>query len=294
MRLLLISILSCVSLAAVAQENLRQPAAVAFRGASSTPPVIVIDPGHGGYDPGATGPQGLHEKNIALSISNQLKMVLNQQGFKAYLTRSSDEYLSLKERLAFAEQHKANLFISIHADAYKGKDSYGASVFTMSPKGRSEGRTKMAAASFMAGEKVIQALKPVIRLHHPDVLPGNFEVLGSLDFPSLLVEVGFISNIYGEKNLSSSAYQKNIVSGLAKGVESYFTQKASQSAELIRYSVRRGETLSHLSRLFHVSVSAIQSENHLKSTQIKIGQVLLIPAHIPQGSKTTVLAKQGG
>ena len=98
--------------------------------------IVVIDPGHGGKDPGATGVRGTHEKTVVLSISKKLYRMINQQpGFKAYLTRDTDIYLSLRQRLAIARKHKADMFVAIHADAFSNTSAKGASVFALSSKG---------------------------------------------------------------------------------------------------------------------------------------------------------------
>ena len=108
--------------------------------------VIVIDPGHGGKDPGATGPGGTHEKTIVLKISRDLQRDINRQlGFVAYLTRNDDYYLTLRQRLAIARRYKADMFIAIHADAYPDSDAHGASIFALSRRGATSEAASLAS-----------------------------------------------------------------------------------------------------------------------------------------------------
>ena len=220
--------------------------------------VVVIDPGHGGKDPGATGRDGTHEKDIVLSVSKTLKYDIDHQnGFKAYLTRTGDYYLTLRQRLAVARRYKPDLFIAIHADAYRDHDAHGASVFALSSRGatseaahwlaRKENQSELMGgvdltdktnllrsvlinlsqtatirASLRIGERIIHALGNVGRLHHRRVEQAAFVVLKSPDIPSLLVETGFISNRKEERKLRSLAYQEGIASALMQGIRSYF------------------------------------------------------------------------
>ena len=212
------------------------------------------DPGHGGHDPGATGPGGIYEKDIVLKISNDLKKDINQQsGFKAYLTRNGDYYLTLRQRLALARQYKADMFIAIHADSYKGHEAHGASVFALSSRGATSEAARWLAkkenksefmggvnltdknnllksvlinlsqtatihASLLIGEQIIHALNSTSSLHHRCVEQAAFVVLKSPDIASLLVETGFISNSYEEHRLLNRIYQQRIASSLMQGI----------------------------------------------------------------------------
>ena len=220
--------------------------------------IVVIDPGHGGRYPGATGLGGAYEKDIVLKISYDLEKDINRQpGFKAYLTRNSDCYLTLRQRLAIARYYKADLFIAIHADAYKDHEAQGASVFALSSRGATSEAARWLAkkeneseliggvsltdknnllksvlinlsqtatihASLLIGEKIIHALSSTSPLHHHRVEQAAFVVLKSPDITSLLVETGFISNSYEENRLLNHIYQQRIASALVQGIRDYF------------------------------------------------------------------------
>lgn len=221
--------------------------------------IVVIDPGHGGKDPGATGPRGIREKNVVLQISKNLQRDINRlAGFQAYLTRDGDYYLTLRERLAIARHYKADMFIAIHADAYRGhRAAYGASIFALSQRGATSeaarwlarreneselmggvdltdknnllksvlinlSQTATVRASLNIGQDLIQSLGDVGTLHHHRIEQAAFVVLKSPDIPSLLVETGFITNPVEEKKLTSASYQKRLANALMQGIRAYF------------------------------------------------------------------------
>ena len=220
--------------------------------------VVVIDPGHGGRDPGATGPARAYEKDIVLKISRYLHRDINQQrGFIAYLTRNWDYYVPLRQRLAIARRYRADMFIAIHADAYKNQRSQGASVFALSQRGATSEAARWLAAkeneselmggvnladknnllksvlinlsqiatirdSIRIGQQIINPLKNVGWLHRNHVEQADFVVLKSPDIPSLLIETGFISNPYEENRLLNFIYQQRIASALMQGIRAYF------------------------------------------------------------------------
>ncbi len=230
--------------------------------------IVVIDPGHGGKDPGALGRRHRREKDIVLSIAKKLQQSINQQrGFKAYLTRSTDRYLTLRQRLEIARRYHADMFIAIHADAYRRKAAQGASVYALSLKGASSeaarwlanrenaselmggvelgdkshllksvlldlSQTATLRASLNIGEQVLNALGKVTKLHHAKVEQAAFVVLKSPDIPSLLIETGFISNWREELKLSSSRYQKHLASAITAGIKQYFLQKPPRGSWL--------------------------------------------------------------
>lgn len=220
--------------------------------------IIVVDAGHGGKDPGATGPDGTHEKTVVLAIAKDLKRDINGiPGFKAVLTRKGDYYLHLRDRLKIARKDKADMFISIHADAYKNASASGASVFALSQHGATSEAARWVAerenaselmggvdlgdktrvlksvllslsqtasirTSLKIGNNILDDLKHVTPLHHDKVEQAAFVVLKSPDIPSLLVETGFISNRKEEKALESSHHQHRLAHAIAKGVRAYF------------------------------------------------------------------------
>lgn len=222
--------------------------------------VVIIDPGHGGKDPGAIGPSKHREKAVVLAIAKKLKQIIDEQpGMKAVLTRNGDYYIGLRQRLDIARDNDGDLFISIHADAFKNRQSNGASVFALSQTGATSeaarwlaekenyselggvdlselddqngvirsvlidlSQTATIGASLRVGEQVLHAIDDITRLHHRDVEQARFVVLKSPDIPSILVETGFISNPREEKNLTSPWYQKKLAESIFRGVKQYF------------------------------------------------------------------------
>jgi len=224
--------------------------------------VVAIDAGHGGEDPGAIGPRGTHEKKVVLQIARKLADAVNRElGMRAVLTRSGDYYLPLRKRIELARRHKADLFISIHADAFTNRRVSGASVYVLSNRGASSEHARWLAerenasdliggvslddkdsllasvlldlsqtasleASINVAEQVLAGLKKVGKVHKPGVESAGFAVLKSPDIPSLLVEAAFISNPQEEKHLNSPAYQRTLASAVAAGVKRYFEDNA--------------------------------------------------------------------
>jgi N-acetylmuramoyl-L-alanine amidase len=220
--------------------------------------IVVIDPGHGGKDPGASGRRGTNEKNVVLDISKDLRDIINQQaGFRAELTRDNDYYLTLRQRLAIARQDHADLFVAIHADTYNNHEARGATVFALSERGAtSEAARWLAAreneselmggvnlsdqnevlksvllnlsqtatirASLDVGADLIHSLRTLTVLHHPRVEQAAFVVLKSPDIPSLLVETGFLSNAYEEESLRDPAYRRRLAEAISNGIVEYF------------------------------------------------------------------------
>ena len=224
--------------------------------------VVAVDAGHGGEDPGAIGPTGTHEKTVVLQIARKLVEAINRErGMRAVLTRTGDYYLPLRKRIELARRHKADLFISIHADAFTNRRVRGSSVYVLSNRGASSEHARWLAerenasdliggvslddkdsllasvlldlsqtasleASIDVAEEVLAGLKKVGRVHKPGVESAAFAVLKSPDIPSLLVETAFISNPQEEKNLNSSAYQRKLARAVAAGVKRYFEDNA--------------------------------------------------------------------
>jgi N-acetylmuramoyl-L-alanine amidase len=219
--------------------------------------IIVIDPGHGGKDPGAIGPHGVREKDVVLAISRQLQRYLNTvPGISAVLTRNNDYFIPLRGRLHLARRDKADFFVAIHADSFYYKFARGASVFALSERGATSeaarwlaekenyselsgvslnnksymlrsvlidlSQTATISQSVEVGQAILNALDDITPLHHYSVEQAPFMVLKSPDIPSLLVETGFITNPYEEANLSSSRYQKRMAQSIAGGIIGYF------------------------------------------------------------------------
>ena len=226
--------------------------------------VIAIDPGHGGEDPGAIGPTGTREKNVVWGISKELARIIERDpAFKTVLTRTGDYYIGLRQRVGVARQARADLFVSIHADAYRLPQPQGSSVYVLSQRGASsesarwladsENRadliggvegvltlgdkdetlagvlvdlsmTATLSESLKVGSRVLKNLGQVNRLHKNDVEQAGFLVLKSPDMPSMLIEAGFISNPQEEKRLRDLAYQRKLAQQIAKAVKDYFLE----------------------------------------------------------------------
>lgn len=222
--------------------------------------VVMIDPGHGGKDPGARGPSASMEKKLVLSISKKLKAKIDAlPGMRAVLTRSSDKYIPLRGRLAIARKNNADLFISIHADAFTKPTASGSSVYILSTKGATSEAAKWLAqsenavdlkygvtisdydkdisqvlldiqqnatieSSYIVADKTLKELKKIGKVHKNKVERAGFVVLKSPDIPAILVETAFISNPAEEKKLQSSAYQDKLATAISKGVKRYFEE----------------------------------------------------------------------
>ncbi len=232
--------------------------------------IVAIDAGHGGNDPGAVGKKGTKEKNVALQIAKRLKKQIDRQpGMKGVLIRKGDYYVSLRKRIVTARKKKADLFVSIHADANPNRKLTGSSVYILSTGGASsvEARwlankensyeMKMAGAHLRPQNKVVNSLLlnlslsdtidkslnlaggvlkelgSVNRLLRRRVESAGFAVLKSPDIPSMLVETAFISNTMEEKRLKTAHYQEKLAKAIFKGIRQY--QVASIEAEKQEY-----------------------------------------------------------
>jgi N-acetylmuramoyl-L-alanine amidase len=230
------------------------------RRAGLRPLIIAIDAGHGGQDPGARGAHGSREKDITLEVARELaRQVDATPGLKAYLTRDSDFFIPLKRRYQLAREHKADLFVSIHADAFTSPTARGSSVFVLSQRGASSQAARwladqenaadlvgvklqdksdtlasvlldlsliatMKASEDMAGQ-VLAGLKRLGKTHKNSVERANFVVLRSPDVPSMLVETAFISNPDEERALNDPKHQSQLAHAILDGVTSYFSRQ---------------------------------------------------------------------
>ena len=230
--------------------------------AGTRPLVVAIDAGHGGQDPGAHGPNGTREKDITLAIARELARQVNATpGLKAFLTRDSDVYIPLNHRARRASANRADIFLSIHADAAENRGARGSSVYVLSTRGASSQRARWLAdkenaadiiggervrvadntltsvlldltqsgnmkASEDAAEHVLGGLKRVGNNHKPDVERANFAVLRTSDkMPAMLVETAFISNPDEEKRLADPNFQRTLASAILDGVDRYFSRQ---------------------------------------------------------------------
>jgi len=220
---------------------------------------IAIDPGHGGEDPGARGRGGTREKNVTLSIARKVKARLDQEpNMRSMLTRDSDYFIDLRERVRKAQKIRADLFISIHADAYIKPHARGSSVFALSERGATSAAARWLANkenesdliggvnldvrdpylkqtlldlaqtatindSVKLGNAVLSELGSVNALHRHSVEQAGFAVLKAPDIPSILVETAFISNPEEEKRLKDESYQDKIADAIVGGIKRYFS-----------------------------------------------------------------------
>ncbi|UCE89732.1 MAG: N-acetylmuramoyl-L-alanine amidase [Pseudomonadota bacterium] len=220
--------------------------------------IVAIDAGHGGEDPGAVGRRGTREKDIALAVARRLeRLIARERGMRAVMIRSGDYYVGLQQRVKKARQHRADLFISLHADAFRSPKAKGSSVFVVSHKGATSETARGLAESENSADLiggvsleemdpltryvvvdmlknstmedshavargVLGSLKHVNALHKNRVEQAGFKVLKAPDIPSILVEMAFISNPSEEKRLRSAKYQQRMAEAVMKGVRAYF------------------------------------------------------------------------
>ena len=280
--------------------------------------IVAIDPGHGGKDPGAVGQRGTKEKDIVLSIAKRLAALVNEEpGMRAYMTRQNDIFIPLRTRIALARQQKADMFISIHADAFHKQNAKGASVFVLSKRGASSVAAKMLAdrenaadlvggitlddkddllasvlldlsqtasleASLEVADTVLSSLKRVGHVHKKHVESAAFVVLKSPDIPSVLVETAFISNPDEERKLNTSSHQRKLAHAMMSGIRNYFEryppfENETQPQQPQQHIVSRGDTLSTIAQRYQVSLLQLKSTNALTNNRLHVGDVLLIP-----------------
>jgi N-acetylmuramoyl-L-alanine amidase len=279
--------------------------------------VVAIDPGHGGHDPGAIGRGKTREKDVALQISRTLAARINAEpGMKAVLVRNGDYYVDHRRRMDIARRNKADLFISVHADAVDDRRATGASVYALSLKGASDEAARQLAerenASVRVGgvslEDKDEVLASVLldlsqsaalsasldsrlgKVHRRTVQQAGFLVLKSPDMPSILVETAFISNPSEEKKLRDKRHQGQLADAILAGIRNYFytnpppdTRIAMEMrrvpAKQVRHVIARGDTLSEIAERYNVSPAAIRAANKLSSDRIRVGQTLSIPLY---------------
>jgi len=297
----------------------RPPARATTVTNASTPTevVIAIDAGHGGEDPGARGSLGTHEKDVTLAVARRVAALLRaEKGIRPVLTRDGDYFIPLRKRMRLARQHKADLFLSIHADAARNSDAAGSSVFTLSERGASSeaahwladkenaadliggvtledkddtlasvlldlSQTATSEASHAVASDILRELKSVGDVHQQTVQYAAFAVLKSPDVPSVLVETAFITNPGEERKLRSLPQQEKIAQAIVAGVRNYFRQHAPAGnvvAANHRHVISPGETLDAIAQRYQISVKALMETNNLNGRRINAGQVLAIPS----------------
>jgi|TARA_B110000438_G_scaffold164197_1_gene157111 N-acetylmuramoyl-L-alanine amidase len=246
---------------------------------------IVIDPGHGGKDPGAIGPNGTWESVVVLAISRKLVEQINKtQDMQAYLTRSGDSFVPLRDRMEIARERKADLFVSIHADALDNNPRVkGASIYTLSDKGAiDEGSKRLAKrenedfsigdvslsdkndsfaslmmdlsqgatneASLEIGEFVLNELASVGTVRKKKVQQAGFLVLKSPDVPSILIETTFLSNPNEERKLKNKEFQQKLAIAILRGIRNYFFVNPPKETKFARNLKNESKAINYTVR----------------------------------------------
>jgi N-acetylmuramoyl-L-alanine amidase len=286
--------------------------------------IIAVDAGHGGEDPGALGPDKIREKDVVLQIAKKLQDNFNRQkGYKVVMVRTGDYYVGLTQRRDIARKANADMFISIHADAFTRPSAHGSSVYALSSQGATSASAQFLAdkenqsdlvggvslddkdavlssvlvdlsmtykmeSSLEVGSGVLRKMGNISRLHSQKVEQAAFAVLKTPDIPSILVETGFISNHEEAKKLNSAHYQQKMADAIYHGINDYFLRKApegtyiawigSQQALDGMHVVAKGDTLSEIARRYAVSMASLIDYNKLRSSDVRVGQELKIPA----------------
>jgi N-acetylmuramoyl-L-alanine amidase len=300
------------------QAGLTQVVKKTIEQARSRDVVVAIDAGHGGEDPGARGPKGVYEKDVVLAIARKLaKLVEQEPGMRPALIRDGDYYVPLRARMDKAHDARADLFVSIHADAFRDRRVRGSSVFTLSERGASSeaarwladsenasdliggvtlddkgdvlrsvlldlSQTATLEASNNLAQEMLNELHSTGKVHKRDVQSAGFVVLKSPDIPSVLVETAFISNPQEEKKLSHPVHQQRLAEALMNGIRDYFDRYPPPGTLLAEnqaqeHVISRGDTLSTIAKRYRVSLNSLMEANGLSGDRIRPGQVLRIP-----------------
>ena len=275
--------------------------------------IVAIDAGHGGEDPGAIGSRRTREKDITLAVARELETLVNSDpAMQGILVRKGDYYVSLRRRTAIARSAQANLFISIHADAFPQRSVRGSSVYTLSTRGASSeaarwlsdkenaadliggvslrdkdqtvakvlwdlSMTKSISDSRELAADILRGLKQVGRVHRNRVEYAGFAVLKSPDIPSVLVESAFLSNPQEELLLSTTSHRSKVAAAIYDGIRRYY-ERRHPGARPAFYVVKRGDTLSEIAQRYRISISSLKKFNNMKSDTVHIGQKLRIPS----------------
>lgn len=295
--------------------------------------VVVIDPGHGGEDPGAIGHGGTREKDVVLSIARVLEAKLNGSGrIRAFLTRTGDYFVALGQRVQIAKEYGADLFLSIHADSSPNRSTKGASVYCLSLTGATDEAARILAdkenssdliggvrlsgdhdlnvilvdmvqtqtinESLKLGEVLLECLQPFHEIRFPAPRQAGFRVLKAPDVPSVLVEVGFLSNPDEEARLKDSAFQRRLTQGLERAVLRYLGEEvpaglATASAAKPKpqgvyhgskvspgreHVVQPGQSLSQIASRYRTTVERLKALNGIQDPSlIRPGQRIVVP-----------------
>ena len=278
--------------------------------------VIVVDPGHGGEDPGAIGYRGSREKEVVLRIALRLARLIDKEpGMRAVLTRNADYYLSLRNRVEKARRERASVFVSIHADAFHKTNVQGFSVYSLSDRGATSEMAALLAErenaadlaggvrlknrdpnlaetlldmqldwkikeSKLLGNEIFKELSVLGNIHSSRVEQAGFVVLKAPAIPSVLIETGYITNRKDANRLKQIDYQERVAAAILRGVLSYCHDRPECPLPVTEnrvHLVKTGDSLSSLAIRYGVSIDSIKRRNGLRSDEIMIRQKLIIP-----------------
>lgn len=275
--------------------------------------IVAVDAGHGGEDPGAIGPRRTREKDVTLAIAREVKALVDSDpGMQGVLVRTSDYYISLRRRTEIARSAQADLFISIHADAFPKRSVRGSSVYTLSTDGASSeaarwlsdrenaadliggvslrdkdetvarvlwdlSMTKSISDSRELAADILKGLQRVGRVHRDRVEYAGFAVLKSPDIPSVLVESAFLSNPEEEQLLRTEAHRQRVAEAIYEGIRRYYERRHPDAKPAV-YIVQRGDTLSEIAQRYRISVNELKKANDMNGDVVRVGQKLRIPS----------------
>lgn len=278
--------------------------------------IVAIDAGHGGKDVGAVGHNNVYEKVATLNMAKELKRLIDRQpGMQAVLTRDKDVFIPLKKRVEIAKKHNADIFISIHADAFHDHSVRGGSVYVLSQGGASSVMARLLAESENASlqevklkgraddvafalsdltreanirsshklaSTVLGEMQKKVKMHKHSVQSAGFAVLRSIDMPSLLIETAFISNPHEARNLMNKKFQTRmasaIVNGLTKFVENNAQKPRWGETLYVHYKVQSGDTLSEIAENYQVTTKVLKKLNNIKNAnELYVGKKVKIP-----------------
>jgi len=274
--------------------------------------IVAVDAGHGGEDPGASGATGTKEKTITLQIAKKLAKAINKEkGMKAVLIRKGDYYVALRKRFKKARDQQADLFVSIHADAFRDSSVHGMSVYILSKRGASSEAAQWLAqsenssdlvggvvledkdnilakvlldlsqnaameASYKAASKVLEALKNIEKPHKKNVEKASFVVLKSPDVPSMLIETAYISNPEEEKRLKTKDFQEKLANTITAGIKQYFYQSPPPNSWIANHVKTSKHTVVQGETLGGIAHSYKVTIKELKHLNNKINNTIRI------------------
>lgn len=280
------------------------------------PIVVCLDPGHGGHDPGAVGLRGTREKDVVLDVGLILAQHLRRTpGVQVLMTRQSDQYVPLLSRMHLGTQRRADLFISIHADAFPDPDVRGSTVWALSAKGASNAAARWLAksqnsadpilskwstgrqdpllnevlinmtqtaamnAAAAAADVMIRGLAGVEGLHNAAVQHANFVVLRAPDVPSMLVETAFISNPQEEQRLRDPEFRQTLAQSMHDAIVAHFVKAPPTDScwSAANHVLGHHETLKEVARRYGLSVQALRLANNLAQGEEPAGTHLRVP-----------------